>query len=769
MKINGIYLLIVLLSYASAGFSQTRNVNKLSPEKRHKTADRMINKGSYYNATDYLKALVAEHPSNKKYISRLADAYFFSRDYANAEEWYAKAVKLDGKTVTLNLYRYAESLKYNGKYKEAQSAFKQFATSKYREEKGQRFKLFAKNEVLSCDFALKNNEEVLPLKVTHLGDAVNSSYSEFAPFLLNDSTLYFSSLDSDSVIVVNPGESHPYQVKILLSKKDAYNEWSRKFELPNVNTTYESNANGTFSPDQSKFYFTRCNSNNAGGMECKIFRCMVVDGKLGEPEEVKELNRKGYTSTQPNVGYCMVGKSKMEVLYFASDRPGGKGGMDLWYSIINKDGSHRAPVNLGANVNSIRDEITPFFDNETSTLYFSSNFHYGFGGFDVFKSDGQLNKWSQPVNIGKPINSSVDDTYFSINNKTHQGFFVSNRPEGYHLTSATCCDDIYSYKLNKPMFVLKVNTYNIADNQKSEFIKVKVLARKTTPNSLVIDSSKVTIPAEKDSLVSNTLPTGYNNYMEEYMKANSSSLDVQAANNLLEEGAFELLEDNRNIFILANDKEYWIYGINENDSSKFLFSTHRLKNEIARSYIFDTSNVNSNIIHTDEVDLVLVNMFFNVDSALAAKKLEEENRLVVEDEKTYTVTRVIKEMKSDEASELRIILNYDFDDTKFIEKHSGSLDSLVALMNEYPNISIHIAAHTDNKGSESYNIDLSKRRVKSIMDYMISKGISRKRMTGKGHGETSPLVPNTNPDGSDNPENRWLNRRAEITIIDNSL
>jgi outer membrane protein OmpA-like peptidoglycan-associated protein len=746
-----ITVLFLTLGISSTLFAQEREVKKLTHEKRHKIAHQLVNKGSYYNAVDHLKDLVKEHPDNKIYALRLADAYFFSRDYRNAEECYRKIVKLEEKKISLAMFRYAETLKYNAKYGEAKEAYKIFSLSKYRENQGERYKLYAKNEISSCEWAIKNSEKENLIDIIHLGDHVNSKYSEFAPCLMNDTVLIFSSIQSDSVINVAPDEAHPFHVKLLASPKTD-SLWGPHTELPAVNTVYENNANGTFSLDKKKFYFTRCLPNEKNEMVCEIYSSELADGIFKKPVKLNNnINIKNFTSTQPFIGTAKVGKLTYEVLYFSSNRPNGKGGLDLYYSLVNKDGSMQSPVNLGQNINTIRDEITPYYDG-SGTLYFSSNYHFGFGGYDIFKAAGSLNKWGKPVNILKPTNTRVDDTYFSIDNTSNEGFLVSNRPEGYHLTSETCCDDIYSVKLKNP-FILKLNAFNLTDKKSLGDAKFSVFSRKA-------DASSWNIAFEGDSMKME------NERLVTYLNSASLKFDTNKVNTLIEKGHYKELEDLNNLYDVAIEKEYILLAVHHKDTASFIFTTDKIKHEVDKHLKVD-SLTEYEVLNALKIDLVKVNFYFGSDTLGEEIALTNTvKKEIVEDEKEFTITKMIDDLNHQKKLGLKVILNYDFDDANFIEKHSGSLDSLVAMMKNFPKIKIDIAAHTDNKGSDKYNQELSKKRAKSIVDYVSKRGIDKKRMSSEGRGETEPIVPNSNPDGSDNPENRWLNRRAEITIVE---
>jgi len=134
-------------------------------------------------------------------------------------------------------------------------------------------------------------------------------------------------------------------------------------------------------------------------------------------------------------------------MYFVSDRKGGYGGMDIWLSIIDKQGNFGVPINAGKMINTPSDEITPFFSKEERGLYFSSNKKGGLGGFDIYTSKGRLNLWEKPINAAH-FNSKQDEMYLTFYNET-KGYFASNRSEALYNTEEFCCNDIFSFELEK--------------------------------------------------------------------------------------------------------------------------------------------------------------------------------------------------------------------------------------------------------------------------------------------------------------------------------
>lgn len=436
-------------------FAQERDINKLSDPKKLQTAEMMLDLGSFYNAIEPLTDLATRNPNEPIYASRLGEAYFFARDYENAEIWLSKAQKLYGHSDDLFAFMLGESLRYNGKYAEAASQFAAFDKGKYRDRKGEMFHLAAKSAIVSCQKANQIKSSSKKAYIAFAGDNINHGYSDFAPRLRDDSTLVYSSYLSDTIMTSEYLEPNFNRVKLYSSAfNKETNEWSEPEEMKHLSRHLESTANGVFTPEGDEFYFTRCRNGKQGQQTCDIYMCKIKDGKFSAPIHLgKNINSNRSTQTQPYVVTVQNGKQKQKILYFASNRKGGRGGMDIWYALFNeKIGLYNRPINCGTEVNSVRDEVTPFYSVKENTLYFSSNSHPGIGGFDVFKSKGSLRTFTAPENLGTPINTSYDDVYYTLAANEKAGYFVSNRKGSQGiLPNTTCCDDIYAFDLEKPI------------------------------------------------------------------------------------------------------------------------------------------------------------------------------------------------------------------------------------------------------------------------------------------------------------------------------
>jgi len=274
---------------------------------------------------------------------------------------------------------------------------------------------------------------------------VNTDYSEFAPIMVGD-TLFFSSyrypFDQDN------HKPKRHLIKVLAATQPGDN-WD---VVPvDINETNRHTAQVAFNRENTVMYYTICEFTGDAAIRCDIYMRERKNkhASWGAPIKLPEpINASGYTTTEPSVGYT---PDKREVLYFASDRPGGKGSRDLWYA--EKQGlGFAAPVNLSA-INTPGDDVTPFYHTPSGTLYFSTNGLQTLGGMDIYSVRGYGNEWTEPRHLGMPINSGGNDVYFTLTENEKSAFFSSNRKGAKNLTEEACCFDIFRAELVKPQMI----------------------------------------------------------------------------------------------------------------------------------------------------------------------------------------------------------------------------------------------------------------------------------------------------------------------------
>ncbi|MFQ5447162.1 MAG: hypothetical protein ACE5FF_09520, partial [Saprospiraceae bacterium] len=345
--------------------------------------------------------------------------------------------------------------KKQGKYEESQALFKEFLKSNPESVDAAWFKK-AEDAIKALDWAIeeiKRTDE--NVAVEPMDSTVNSPYSEFAP-VVSDGDIYFSSQNFEREVEKGMPPRHISQ--ILKTKGKGY----PALPVP-INDESHHTANLVFNGNRTRVYYTICDYvDETAKLRCEIyFRNIGTDGKFGEAQRLpNDINTPGFTSTQPCIGSDP--EMKVDKLYFVSDKPGGKGGLDIWSCTVFKDGTFDKPFNLEP-VNTAGNEVTPFFHKQSHTLYFSSDSRQGFGGFDIYKITHRNGAWQAVEHIPAPYNSSYDDTHFWINEEQAKGYFASSRLGSQVLEPEfeACCNDLYSFTVQ--VEGLDVFTFNKRD------------------------------------------------------------------------------------------------------------------------------------------------------------------------------------------------------------------------------------------------------------------------------------------------------------------
>ncbi|WP_299118236.1 OmpA family protein [uncultured Tenacibaculum sp.] len=613
-------------------------------EKELKKANEEYENSAYINAAKaYLKVVKLGNES-PDVLLKLGNAYYFNADYSKAAIWYQKLY--DTKEVQDDknyLLRYSQSLRAIGEKQKAEKIYNKFL-------KASGF----------LDKNLKDSEDYLNIielnsnrfKLDSL--EINSKYMDYGAFLRND-TLYFSSArntrasigridawDNERFLdiytaVINPKSNHYSKPKLL---KGA------------VNSIYHESS-AVITKDGKTMYFTKSNNTpldeNSKIARLKIYRATKgANGRWGNIEDLT-INGDSYSTAHPALS------PNEKKLYYVSDMPGSYGETDIYSVDIYNQGTLGKPKNLGAKINTKGRESFPFVTSKYE-LYFSSDGHFGLGGYDVFYFD-LASKRQQLINVGKPINSSKDDYAFSIDNITKKGFFSSDR---------SGVDNIYKF----------IETIPIKD-------------------AIEYDLEGLVIDQETKKPVVGVIVT-----------VTDTNGKIQSTGVTDAEGKFTLKVNKYKPNILKAEKE---------------------------TYAF-------------------------IDKFIPEKYNGGNIRLEVKKKKV--------EVKKDE--DFKKVLNtkiyYDYNKANIRKDAIVKLEKLIEFLQKQKEISIEIKSYADNRGRPEYNLKLSDKRTQKVIEFLEKRGISKRRLLGKGYGETKPIIDCQYPKKCSKQEYQ-LNRRTEFQIV----
>ncbi len=471
-------------------------------------ADEQYKKGDYYYAASYYKKALELDSNSVELLWKMAETQRAYKDYVQAENFYAKVYARDTELkYPLSILQLALMQKQNGDYSKAFETMKQ-AKKRFAEEKSEYPYKKANQEVEAIAWAIKNySDTAKPMQRLPL--TVNSYDAEFG-HTIRDGRLLFSSLRADSVKEPNQevyGKSYKTHIYASRIEGDGFTKNEAVKDLMNRQL---SSGNGSFSLDGKRFYFSNC-EDEGFNYRCKIMVANYEDGRWSRIDSLRGgINVVGRNTTMPHVSKL----NGQEVLFFCSDRDGTKGGLDIWYANF-KEGKLDKITNVGL-VNSVENDISPWFDTIQQRLYFSSSWHYGFGGQDVFYSPFKEGKFGTVVNAGMPINSPANDNYFFIH---RDSVFVStNRIGSYYAKNPTCCSDIFAYfPPKKPIEIAKVEVkeeIKVEEKKKEETEYQKEIKRRL-PVDLYFRNDEPDASSYAVTTKQNYLGT-YNLYVERY-------------------------------------------------------------------------------------------------------------------------------------------------------------------------------------------------------------------------------------------------------------
>lgn len=682
-------------------------------------AKRFFDKTYYSESIVLYERLVQEKPS-QEVIRNLADSYFFTNDLIKAQRYYRLLIKNYNEGLDRNYYfRYAQTLKATNSYDDANAALKEYYAKSGNNE-----------DSINFEKALKTLENVSAIgkrfEIKNL--AINTPNSEFGAVKYNDELVFAG-------VKLKPGlfdkkfkwdnETYLNLVSIPLKNSNSADSIVHYFAKELKTGMHESNA--VFTKDGKTIYFTRNNSkkgskktNDQKISSLQIFKAELIDGKWTNIISLP-FNSADYSTEHPALS------ADEKVLYFASDMPGTLGSFDIYSVNINK-GAFDTPKNLGPIVNTDKKEQFPFASAD-GKLYFSSDGHLGYGSLDVFVSEINGNDYSKPVNVGLPLNSNLDDFAFNINSDTKEGFFASNREGGKG------SDDIYQFREIKELIV----------EDCKQFITGIITDIDT---QLALENATV-ILQDSDHKTLNTITTSIDGKFS-FTVACEASYKVSAfKEKYTNESKILTLNKTRDV---VNDASLALKSLDVIKLEEKEIAEKKRKQEI----IIEEENKKKEALAAIELKQKQEKAKEVAIVAAEVKKKEKVKEILAKEKD------VVKDNKD------RLIIKTDpiyFDyNLWYIRKESKVvLGRVVELMKKYPEMVIEIGSHTDSRGNEKFNENLSQKRANSTREFIIESGINSKRVLAKGYGESVPII-KCKTDDACSEEEHELNRRSEFVI-----
>ena len=493
----------------------------------------------------------------------------------------------------------------------------------------------AQKSIASARFAGNAVQHPVKVQKKSMGDTVNFLNSQFFPVMTaDDETLIFTGLTENK-------DENIYITHRIPGGWDVPEEISKTINTANNEGTCSISADGR------TLVLTACNRPDSYG-GCDLYISKKQGNEWSAPQNLGETINSRSWESQPSLS------ADGRTLYFASDRRGGQGKLDIWYSVLKNKGIWSEPKNLGPGINTPDDDNAPFIHANGRTLFFASNGLPGMGGFDIFLSQKVDTTWSAPRNIGYPINTQTDQVALYISANGKKAYYTDDNSEKTAGRSL-----LYTFDLPDTLQNLVTPT---------RYAKGNVVDKKTQkPLSCSIELYDLKVQ----------------------QKVAEFSSDAQT-------GSF--------LAVLNKGSEYAFYV----SKAGYLFKS--LTFSVADSVSSVNLEIPMEAIEKDRAE-VLNNIFFNSGE-------------------------------------------FTLDDKSKVE-----LDRMVDFLKNNKQIGIEISGHTDDVGTDQVNLELSKKRAQSVMDYLQKSGIEASRLTSKGYGETKPVAKN------DSEENRQKNRRIEWRVL----
>jgi outer membrane protein OmpA-like peptidoglycan-associated protein/tetratricopeptide (TPR) repeat protein len=686
----------------------------LSAQKSVKTGDKYAKKFDFISAIEEYKKAIDKDAGNLKAIKGLASANRHIGNFTESEAWYGKLVELDSGTPE-NRFYYSQALRSTKKYDKALESWNAYKSSTKSDYVAGIIDGFAYIDKLSTPNPKVQIKNAAPL---------NTAASDFGVNFKNLTEITFASTRDES-----KGEKDNWtheKYNDLYNSIVSFDDQSapQKFQDDQFNGIYHDGP-ATFLNDQ--MYLTRSQYKKGKVYKSKAdktvnLELVTVDlnstsSKLKDFAEDFAFNNKEYS-----VGHATISADGKNIIFSSDSKTFDKnfGGTDL-YMITLSGEEWSTPVNLGEGINTPADEEYPFYSAQNE-IYFASDGHYGLGGLDIYTARFDGNEWTTPENVGAPFNTSYDDFNYVYSDESEFGFLSSNRPGGQG------SDDIYTFKYidgrktSSGSILVKILTYDAETLEPLEAVTLDI--SKCMEGSYLSDArGKGSIAV--DPFSSCKLNASLDGYFPKEIPYSVFDQDVE-----IEVPLRRVADNSCELVVCVYDKKTKV---------PITKSSVKVMSAVEGTYFTGITDENGcvrfqGIIPNNSYELV------------ASKEITEPEHMylsttgIVGTNGVECPAVLNKELYLDyvQLGTPYVIENIYYDLDKYFIRPDAAveLEHIVNIMKNNPTIEIELGSHTDCRQTAEYNQELSNNRAKAAVEYIVSRGIDKSRLTYKGYGET---------------------------------
>ncbi|NLA24815.1 MAG: OmpA family protein [Bacteroidales bacterium] len=713
----------------------------------HRHGARLYKQLAYSKAIPYLKESYKVDDTNIEALRMLADSYRQINDVENMLTYYGELVEKN-EAKPIEKYYYGQALMQSGKYEEAQKWLAEYQD----DDRG----LIQSKALSDLNSFFKDSSNYI---VKNL-EKVNSSASEISISFFGDNMLF----SSNRYKIDNFNNQHKWTGKdfFKLYSKNIKDDLKIVKFTNNVQTKYNVGP-VVYVENEKKLYLTR---NQFEGRKAvkgldKQIKLQIYTYEYDEEKDKWTNETPLFCNNENyNIAHAAVNKDG-NILVISSDMPGGYGGMDLWIS-FKEDGNWTPLKNLGDQINTSGNEVFPTI-YENDLLFFSSDGKEGLGGLDIYYCNFKNGIPKNLSTISYPVNTQSDDFGFVLTDDGSKAYFISNRNGGKGDDDIYVVDILVPFRTN---LILAGHAYDVETKE-------------------ILEGTIVELFDEDNNLIAKTLTKEDGYYEFEIEPDKNYKLLGNKVKYEGDEKEFEgkFPKDGDKLIVdldLEEIKTFNLYALITDKETKkpienacIVIADKNSGKELFRLKTAETGDVRQALENAKLNDVLNYKIEISKEGYLTKvadfkKTLDKPGEVAIHDQLNISLEKI--EVGTDIGKIIEINpIYFDLDKSNIRPDAAEELDKIVKVMQENPTIVIELGSHTDCRASAAYNMRLSDRRAKSSAAYVISKGIDKSRIYGKGYGETM-LVNHCECEGSKvvpcTEEEHQLNRRTEFIIVE---